>query len=84
MMEHLDRMHLIGKVTYYFGWIAAICGAFVHFRFAATLFTSMNLTQRNLFEASVLFFLICTASEIRVLATPGSRELPVVAKKQAA
>jgi hypothetical protein len=84
MIDHLDRMHLIGRGTYYLGWIAAILGAFVHFKFAARLFSSMNLSQRNLFEASVLFFLICTASEIRALVPPRSYELPVITKKQAA
>jgi hypothetical protein len=84
MMDHLQRMHLVGRVSYYLGWIAAICGAFVHFNFADRLFNSMNLSHRNLFEASVLFFLICTASEVRTLAFRRSQEVQAVTKKQAA
>jgi hypothetical protein len=30
-----------------------------------SLFTSLHLTQRNLFEGSVICFVICVASELR-------------------
>ena len=61
------RLHLVAKVTYYLGWIALVCGGLVHFRVAETLFDAINVTKRNLFEASVVCFLICMASELRAL-----------------
>jgi hypothetical protein len=32
----------------------------------------INLSQRNLFEASVLFFIICMASELRTRVAAGN------------
>ena len=61
------RLHLVAKVTYYLGWIALVCGGLVHFRVAEPLFDAINVTKRNLFEASVVCFLICMASELRAL-----------------
>ena len=46
---------------------ALVCGGLVHFRVVGPLFDAMNLTKRNLFEASVVCFLICMASELRAL-----------------
>jgi len=83
-MDHFARLQLIGRVTYYLGWIAAISGGLVHFKLAARMFISINLTQRNLFEGSVLFFLICTASELRALVLAHGNELPTAAKRKAA
>jgi hypothetical protein len=83
-MDHLARLQLAGRVTYYIGWIAALCGAVAHFSLATRMFISINLTQRNLFEASVLFFLICTASELRALVLFRSQEVPMGLKTQAA
>lgn len=83
-MDHLARLQLVGRVTYYLGWITALCGAFVHFQVATRLFSAISLTQRNLFEGSVLFFLICTASELRALVLARSQELPTIVKRQAA
>ena len=66
-MRNFVRLQLVAKVTYYFGWIALVCGGLVHFRVAESLFDAMHLTKRNLFEASVVCFLICMASELRAL-----------------
>ncbi len=82
-MEHFARLQFIGRVTYYLGWIAAVCGGLAHVHLATRMFISINLTQRNLFEASVLFFLICTASELRALVLVRSQEVPMGAKTQA-
>ena len=82
-MDHLARLQLVGRVTYYLGWIAALCAVVVHFSLAARVFAAISLTQRNLFEASVLFFLICVASELRALDARG-QELTIVPKRQAA
>lgn len=83
-MDHLARLQFIGRVTYYLGWIGAVCGGLAHFSLATKMFISINLTQRNLFEASVLFFLICTASELRALVLFRSQEVPMGSKTQAA
>jgi hypothetical protein len=48
------------------------------------MFAAINLSQRNLFEGSVLFFLICTASELRALVLTRGQELPMIVKRQAA
>ena len=83
-MDHLARLQFIGRVTYYLGWIAAVCGGLAHFSLATRMFISINLTQRNLFEASMLFFLICSASELRALVLVLSQEWPMGSKTQAA
>ena len=71
-MTHAVRLHLIGRITYYFGWIALLCGALLHFNIARTLFLAFNLAKRNLLEASVVCFLICIASELRAQVVPGN------------
>ena len=37
-MGHFVRLHLIGRVTYYVGWIALLCGGLDHLHIAANLF----------------------------------------------
>jgi aspartokinase-like uncharacterized kinase len=64
-MDHVARLHLVGSVTYYRGWIALLCGGLVHVNIARGHFTSMSLSQRNLFELAVVCFVISMASEIR-------------------
>ena len=64
-MDHFVRLQLIGRVTYYLGWIGLLCGGLVHLNVARGLFLAIDLTQRNLFEVSVVCFLICIASELR-------------------
>jgi len=64
-MDHAARLKLVGRVSYYIGWIALICGGLFHLNVAKGLFMSINLPQRNLFEVSVVCFLICIASELR-------------------
>jgi hypothetical protein len=70
-MSHVIRLQLIGRVTYYVGWIALICGGLSHFSIATKLFWAVSLTKRNLLEVSVVCFLICIASELRAKALPG-------------
>ncbi|HEV2716689.1 MAG TPA: hypothetical protein VGU64_15615 [Terriglobales bacterium] len=67
-MGHFVRLQLIGRVTYYVGWIALVCGGLVHFEIARALFAALSVNKRNLFELSVVCFLICMASELRALA----------------
>ena len=72
-MGHFVRLQLIGRVTYYVGWIALVCGGLVHLNVAQGLFLAMKLTQRNLFELSVICFVICIASELRARDLPGAK-----------
>lgn len=87
-MGHFARLQLIGRITYYVGWIALVCGGIVHLNIARAVFLSAGLSQRNLFEVSVVCFLICVASELRVLASNGVardvNEAPSMVKRQAA
>jgi len=78
-MDRSARLHLVGRITYYVGWIALLCGGLVHFNIARAFFVSINLTQRNLFEVSIASFVICMASEVRAVAT-GEKE---IVKRQA-
>ena len=66
-MDRSARLHLVGRTTYYVGWITLAGGGLVHLNVARTLFLAVNLTKRNLFEVSVVCFLICIASELRAL-----------------
>jgi hypothetical protein len=76
-------MHLVGKITYYVGWISLLCGGLMHVNIARGVFTALNLTQRNLLEVSVVCFVICMASEVRALAS-SEKELPAIVKRSAA
>ena len=67
-MESFARLQLIGRVTYYVGFLSLLCGGAVHLNIAKAMFLNVGLTQRNLFELSTVCFLICVASELRALA----------------
>jgi hypothetical protein len=81
-MNHVTRLQLIGRVTYYVGWVALVCGGLVHLNIARTLFLAVSLTKRNLFEVGAVCFLICVASELRAHDSSGN-ELSTVVKKAA-
>ena len=81
-MDRLVRLQLAGRVTYYLGWIATICGGLVQFNLGTKLFAAMTISKRNLFEASLLFFVISMASELR--ASCLRDEMPGAPKRQAA
>lgn len=81
-MDRSARLHLVGRITYYVGWVSLLCGGLVHLNIAKSLFMSVSLTKRNLFEVSVACFVICMASEVRALTT-SEKELPSVVKRQA-
>jgi len=82
-MGHFARLQLVGRVTYYLGWISLVCGALVHLGVGRAAFTAMSLTKRNLFEVAVVCFVICIASELRA-ATPAENEAKSVVKRAAA
>jgi hypothetical protein len=71
-VNHVTRLQLIGRVTYYVGWIALVCGGLVHLNVGRTLFLAVSLSKRNLFEVSAVCFLICIASELRAHALQGN------------
>jgi len=64
-MGHFERLNLIGRVTYYLGWISLFAGALKHFNIASNLFLSMQVSKRNLFELGMVCFMVCIASQIR-------------------
>ena len=66
MMSHVARMQLAGRITYYLGLLALVCGGLVHLNIASSLF-SHHTAQRNLFEVTMTSFMICIASEFRAL-----------------
>ena len=81
-MSHVGRMYWIGKITYYFGWIALVCGAMIHLHIATRFFTALSISKRNMFEVAVVSFLICIASELRVHVLP-AEVLPADLRKAA-
>jgi hypothetical protein len=82
-MDHTTRLHLVGRITYYLGWISLLCGALVHLNIARNLFVAISMTKRNLFELSVVCFIICVASEARAF-TAVEKELPATVKRPVA
>ena len=83
-MDRLTSLHLVARITYYLGWIAAILAGVLHIaKFGSALEGVVNLSDRNLLEASFLLFVICMASEVRSLVLASSNEMPGAAKRQA-
>ena len=72
-MGHFARLQLVGRVTYYLGWITLLLGGLVHVNIGKALFTAISVNKRNLFEISMALFVICMASELRALALAGSQ-----------
>jgi hypothetical protein len=64
-MDSATRLQLIARITYYIGWIATLCGGFVQFGLGVSMFRSIDILKRNLFEAAVIFFVISIASATR-------------------
>ena len=71
-MDHVARLQLIGRVTYYVGWISLLCGGLLQLNMARSLFLAIGLSKRNLFEVSVACFVICIASELRARDSSGA------------
>ena len=68
-MGHSARMLLVGRVTYYLGWIALLCGGVMHLM---RVYVARGLSQRNLLEFSVACFAVCIASELRARGSAGA------------
>ncbi len=64
-MGPCNCLQWIGKITYYVGWIALLCGGLAHFSSANNWFMAMRLSQRNLFEVAIACFVICIASGLQ-------------------
>jgi hypothetical protein len=71
-MGHSDRLQLVARATYYLGWITMLLGGLIHFNIGRSFFVALNLSKRNLFEVSVVLFVICLASGVRALAAAGN------------
>src|SRR5580700_10090822 len=82
-MDRSARLHVVGKISYYLGWISLVCGGLLHLGIGRAMFTALSLTKRNLFEVAVVCFLICMASEVRALSA-SEKEVPVMVKRPAA
>lgn len=65
MMDSSSHLQTIARVTYYIGWLFVLCGTIVHFGLGAGIFRSIDLPQRNLFEGSLIAFLISAVSALR-------------------
>ena len=83
-MNHFARLQLVARVSYYLGWITLLCGALAHVNIAKGLFLAIDLSQRNLFEVSVMCFLICIASELRARDSAGADVSNIVKSRAAA
>jgi hypothetical protein len=70
-MGHAARLQLVARVTYYLGWIMIFLGGLVQMNVAKPMILAMSLTKRNLFEGSVMLFLICLASQVRASGAEG-------------
>jgi hypothetical protein len=81
-MGHADRLRLIGKITYYVGWISLLGGALLHLKIAPAMFAALTLSKRNLVEIAVVSFLISIASELRARDS-AAREITGVLKRAA-
>jgi hypothetical protein len=83
-MESVTGLQLVSQITYYLGWLVAALGAVSHFGLGSRL-AAINVSQRNLFEAAVLFFIICMASELRArTSVAASNVISSVPRRQAA
>ena len=82
-MDRAARMHLVGKITYYLGLISLVCGGLVHLHIGTAMFAAISLSKRNLFELSVVCFILCMTSEVRALALD-EKALPSIVKRPAA
>jgi hypothetical protein len=77
-------LDVTGRSTYYLGWITALAAALIHFARLDRLLVPVNLSTRNLLEASVIFFLACAASELRALDIAATGQMPRATRGQAA
>ena len=69
-MNRIVRLQFVARVIYYLGWLTTILGAISHFSVRWNLrLDALQLTQRNLMEATVLLFMISMASELRFIAS---------------
>ena len=82
-MENVTRLQSVARITYYLGWLMSALGALSHFGLGSRL-DAIRLSQRNLFEASVLLFIISIASALRTRMAASSSVISSVPRRQAA
>jgi hypothetical protein len=82
-MDRLKRLHLTARSTYYLGWITAFLAAVLHLVRLDNLLLAVNISSRNLLEASIVFFLACAASELRAQALAAQMPHAVQGQKAA-
>jgi hypothetical protein len=70
-MGHFARLQLVGRISYYLGWVTLLCGGLIQLNIGKSLFAALSVNKRNMFEISVMLFLICMASQLRALTLPG-------------
>ena len=83
-MGHFFGLQVVSRISYYLGWIALACAALAHFGIAQGVFLALSVTKRNLFEFSVICFLICIASELRASAPAEQAKVEVMKRSAAA
>jgi hypothetical protein len=74
---------MVARITYYLGWITLLLGGLLHFNIGRSVFVALSVSKRNLFEVSVMLFVICLASGIRALIATRN-EVPVAVRRQVA
>lgn len=76
-MERSERLQLTGRGCYYLAWLLALLAAVGHFtRLNVTLGDTLNISGRNLLEASIVLFVACIATEVRLLALTSGAKSP--------
>lgn len=83
-MDHSARLQLVGRITYYVGWLALLCGGLVQLKIGQGMFLAMSLSKRNLFELAMACFVICIASELRANVRTQAETATVVKRPMAA
>lgn len=83
-MGHSARLQLVGRITYYLGWVALLCGGLVQVKIGQAMFLAMSISKRNLFELAMASFVICIASELRANDKAQAETATVVKRPMAA
>ena len=69
-MRRIVRLEVVARVAYYLALLGTFLGALSHFSARINLaLDSLQLTQRNLIEATLVLFIISVASELRVISS---------------
>lgn len=76
-MKRIVRLEVVARVAYYLALLATFLGTLSHFSLSINIrLDSLQLTQRNLIQATLVLFIISIASELRVIAS----KLPIATR----